>query len=153
MFCILNPFFIYRAYNGLFTSPEVQFPGRKDHPTSDQVALFGGLLRPGDLLTDTATVSGTKYKLGQVVVVAVGCSDLITVGVILQAVLRKNTLLFIVSLYDAIRTPFGFWQACPSDKVNIVNQKQLADFKPLYKRNSDICFHFVLHHHLPTPFD
>ena len=117
--------------------------------------MFGGLLHPGDLLIETANVSGTFYKIGQIVVMSVDCSDLITVGVILQPVMRKNSLLFIVSLCDAIQTPFGFWQACPLDldKVDIVDQEQLADFKPLYTRNDDVCFRFVLHHHLPTPID
>jgi hypothetical protein len=27
----------------------------------------------------------------------------------------------------------------------------LSDFKPLMKRDHQTCFHFLLHHHLPTP--
>ena len=140
-------------YTGLFSSPAVLFPSKKEVPSTDKIGLFGGLLSVGDLLTDTAIVSGTRYKIGQIVVTSVACSDLITVGVIIQPVIRRSSLMFIVSKYEAVRTSFSFWQACPSHKVDIIDQKDLSDFKPLYKRDTDECFRFVLHHHLPTPLD
>ena len=140
-------------YNGLFTSPEVLFPSKKEQPTEDQLTMWSGLVSAGDLLTDNAMVSGTVYRIGQIVVTAVSCSDLITVGEVIQLILRRKSLLFVVSVHDAIRTPFGFWQACPSNKVDIIDQRSLGDFKPLFKRDDSNCFRFVLHHHLPTPLE
>ena len=135
-------------YSGLFTSPSVEFPKKKEEPTEDERAQYGGLVHDGDLFTDTAVVHGTKYHVGQIVVTSACCSDIITVGVIVQPVIRKDQLFFICSLHDAIQTPFGFWQACPLDQLVMINQRNLFDFKPLYKRDSDICFRFLLHHKL-----
>jgi hypothetical protein len=145
-----NFFFVSRLYRGLFTAPLFHFPGKKEPASEAQAASFGGLLCSGDILTDCAVVSGTKYRIGQIVVLSVACSDVLTVGVILQLVMRKASLLFIVSVYDAIRTSFGFWQASPGDKVDIVDCNNLSDFKPLFKRDNDPCFRFMLHHHIPS---
>ena len=69
----------------------------------------------------------------------------------MHSVLRGTKVLFIVGLHDAIRTDFGFFQACPRDLVDIVDSRNLADFKPLVKRDQGSCFRFCLHHHLSTP--
>jgi len=137
-------------YSGLFTAPSVEFPQKKEEPTEDEMAHYGGLVRDGDLFTDAAVVHGTKYHVGHIVVTAASCSDIVTVGVIVQPIIRKDQLLFICTLHDAIQTPFGFWQACPLDKLVVINQKKLFDFKPLYKRDSNICFRFLLHHKLSS---
>ena len=138
----------FRMYSGLFTAPSVEFPKKKEEPTEDEMAHYGGLVRDGDLFTDAAFVHGTKYHVGQIVVTAASCSDIATVGVIVQPVIRKDQLLFICTLHDAIQTPFGFWQACPLDQLVVINKKKLFDFKPHYKRDSNICFRFLLHHKL-----
>jgi adenylate kinase len=113
--------------------------------------IYGPLLDPGDLIADKVDVTGTTYRRDQIVVTSVNTADLITVGVILDIVVRKNRLLFIVDLHDAIRAPFRFFQACPCDKVQIIDYHFLCDFKPLYKRDRSINFSFFLHHHIPTP--
>ena len=117
-------------YSGLFTAPSVEFPKKKEEPTEDEMAHYGGLVRDGDLFTDAAVVHGTKYHVGQIVVTAASCSDIVTVGVIVQPVIRKDQLLFICTLHDAIQTPFGFWQACPLDQLVVINKKKLFDHGP-----------------------
>lgn len=112
---------------------------------------YGPLLHRDDLVTDRAIVTGTKYQRDQVLVTSVETEDLITVGVTLDLVIRRDRLLFVVALYKAVRTPLRFFQACPSHKVQLVDYKLLSDFKPLYKRDQSINFCFFLHHHLPTP--
>ena len=130
--------------------PAVEFPKKTEEPSEDEIAQYGGLLRTDDLLTDAAVVYGTKYHVGQIVIISAYCSDIITVGVVVQPVIRKNKLFFICALHEAIQSSFGFWQACPVNKLVMVNQKKLLDFKPLYKRDTHICFRFLLHHRLPT---
>jgi adenylate kinase len=112
---------------------------------------YGPLLHHGDLVTDKAVVTGTRYLRDQIVVTSVETEDLITVGVILDLVVRRDRLLFILSLHEAVRTPLRFFQACPMDKVQVVDYQLLSDFKPLYKRSHSSNFYFFLHHHLPTP--
>jgi hypothetical protein len=114
-------------------------------------AAYGGLLHPGDLVTDKAVVAGTKYLRDQVVVTSVETEDLITVGVIQELVIRSDKLLFVVALHKAVRMPQQFFQACPCEEVQVVDYRELSDFKPLYKRDHAITFIFFLHHHLPTP--
>jgi hypothetical protein len=113
--------------------------------------IYGSLLHPGDLITDKVVVTGTTYRRDQIVVTSVETEDLITVGVILDLVVRTNRLLFIVALHQAVRTPFRYFQACPCDEVQFVDYNLLSDFKPLYKRDQSISFSFFLHHHIPTP--
>ena len=73
------------------------------------------------------------------------------VGEIIQVVMREDKLYFIVSLYDAIRTDCGFFQACPKDIIDIIGYRKLIDYKPLLKRDGGTCFRFLLHHHIATP--
>ena len=137
----------------MFSAPVFRFHGKKTDPTDSQLDTFAGLLQPGDHLTNTAVVYGTSYATEQVLVTEVSSSDVITVGVILHVVIRKSQLLFIVNLHDAVRSSFGFFQACPNGKLDCVDYKKLADHKPLVKRDNGRCFRFLLHHHLPTPLD
>jgi hypothetical protein len=112
---------------------------------------YGTLLHPEDLVTDQVIVRGTAYLRDQIVVTSVESDDLITVGVILDIVIRLDRLLFIVALHRAVRTPSRFFQAYPCGEVKTIDQKHLSDFKPLYKRDKVVNFRFLLHHHLPTP--
>jgi hypothetical protein len=112
---------------------------------------YGTLLLPADLVTDQVIVRGTAYLRDQIVVVSVESDDLLTVGVILEIVIRLDRLLFIIELHKAVRTPSRFFQACPCDEVETIEQKHLSDFTPLYKRDKSVNFRFFLHHHLPTP--
>ena len=112
---------------------------------------YGTLLRPADLVTDKAIVTGTTYCRDQIVVTSVETDNLITVGVILDIVVRLDRLLFVIDIHKAVRTPLRYFQACPCNEVIAVDQKLLFDFKPLYKRDRSINFCFFLHHHLPTP--
>jgi hypothetical protein len=140
-----------RAYHGFFSRPLFEFPVKCCPPTEGQLTTFGNLLQPGDLLTKKVDVSGTTYKINNIVITEVECEDVIRIGVILGIVLRLDKLLFIVSSYDAIRTTFRFFEAIPRDVVELVDYRNLADFKPLFKRTHGDCFIFFLHHHLPTP--
>jgi len=145
--------FTFRLHRGLYTEPEYQFPGKKFKTTSAQLETFAGLLMPNDLLTNTVVVFGTTYTTNQLVVTHISNSDMITVGEIQHAVIRNTQMLFLVTLHDAIRTKYGFFQACPTSKVECIDYKNLSDYKPLIKRDGNVCFRFLLHHHLPTPID
>ena len=46
-------------------------------PTAQKIEAFEGLIRVTDLVTSTAVVSGTSYKIGQLVVTGVSSSDFI----------------------------------------------------------------------------
>ena len=81
---------------------------KKEDPTKDERAQYGGLVHDEDLFTDAAVVYGIKYHVGQIVVTSACCSEIITVGVIVQPVIQKDQLFFICSLHDAIQTPFNF---------------------------------------------
>lgn len=151
-FKINGTIFLYlRLQSGLFSAPIFQFPAKKAPPTYDEKVSFGTLLQPGDLLTTRSVVAGTDYRKGQIVVISVTSDDVLTVGIILSTVIRKDCLLFIVSVHDAIRTPWRFFQSCPREVIDIVDYKCLGDFKPLVKRDQSNCFRFVLHHYLPSP--
>jgi hypothetical protein len=131
--------------------PVIEFPGKCSPVAPDMQTAYGGLLHSGDLVTDKGVVTGTKYLRDQLVVISVETEDLITVGVILELIIRSDRLLFVVALHKAVRMPQRFFQACPCEEVQVVDCKLLADFKPLYKRDSAVNFCFFLHHHLPTP--
>jgi ketopantoate hydroxymethyltransferase len=109
------------------------------------------LLHYGDLLTDKAEAGGTSYRVGQLVVTKVYSADVLVVGDILRFVVRNDSLLLVISVHDAIRHQFQFFQACPRGLTEIVDYKNLADYKPLIKRDASTCFRFFLHHHIPTP--
>ena len=141
----------FRAYRGLFSRVLFEFPTKCSPPSEVQLETFSALLLPGDLMTSKADASGTIYSFNQILVISVVSEDVIRVGVILDIVIRLNKLMFIVSVHDAIRTPFRFFQVCPCDIVELVDYRNLADFKPLFKRDEETCFRFFLHHHVPTP--
>jgi hypothetical protein len=83
-------------------------------------------------------------------VLSVASVDVLTVGVILHIVIRGERMLFVVSVHEAARSSFGFFQACPCDIVELLDYANLIDFKPLIKRDNSSCFKFVLHHHVPV---
>jgi hypothetical protein len=142
--------FILRLSTGQFRMPQFQFPAKCRLVTDDDLQTYDGLLKNGDLLTDTAVASGTTYKTNQIVVLLVESPNLLKIGVILHAVIRKTKLVFLVAVHDAIRTKCSFFQACPCGEVKTVDYDQLRDFKPLIKRDRSKCFRFILHHHIPA---
>ncbi len=107
------------------------------------------LIQLGDQLSEKVVIKGTNYRAGYVVVTKVFTSDIMQVGTILQIVLRKNSVSFLVKLSDAARNKFGFFETLPTNTLDLVQYEKLADFKPLIKRGDNICFPFVLHHHIP----
>jgi hypothetical protein len=109
------------------------------------------LLKPGDLLTEKVKISGSVYRSDNIVVTEVRSRDVLEVGVIRKIVLRGPDVIFIVTVHDAARDRFRFFKTVPCDRMAAVSYEKLADYKPLVKRNSSVCFHFVLHHHIPTP--
>jgi hypothetical protein len=131
--------------------PEIQFPGSCSAATEGDLRVYSPLLESGDLVTDRVTVRGTTYRPGYVVVIEVHSRDVLQVGVILSIVLRDTKVLFIVSLHNAARNRFRFFQSIPCNQAGIVCCQDLADYKPLVKKGNSISFPFILHHHLPTP--
>jgi hypothetical protein len=139
-------FGLFRLFKGLFSSPEVRCPGKCTLATVDDIKLYSPLLFPGDLLTEKIQVKGTLYRVKHIVVLEVCSKDVLKIGVLQQVVLRKKQVLFIVSLHDAARNNFRFFQTVPCHALNIVPVEKLADYKPLIKRGN--CF--ILHHHIPV---
>jgi hypothetical protein len=130
-----------------------EFPGKCLPPSSGMKEAYGTLIRDSDLVAQKVVVTGTTYLRDQILVTSVLSEDVVTVGVVLDIIIRMDNLLFVVSLHEAIRTSFRYFQACPSNEIKLVEYKSLSDFKPLYKRNHSSNFIFFLHHHLPTPLN
>ncbi len=112
---------------------------------------YGNLLKAIDFTTTKVTIKGTDYDVGYLVVLEVLTSDVLVIGEIEKVVVRKSNILFIVSVHDAARQEFQFFKTSPRQKLAVVKQVSLADYRPLMKRGHGTSFPFVLHHHLPTP--
>ena len=112
------------------------------------------MLQPGDQLSDLVMIRGTTYRAGFVVITKVFSPDVLQVGEILKIVVRKNRVLFLVILSEAARNHLGFFESLPLDTgtVALASYKNLGDYKPLIKRADNVCYPFVLHHHVvPSP--
>jgi hypothetical protein len=107
------------------------------------------MLQSGDMLTERVNVSGTSYKVGQLVVTEVICQDIVEVGIIEKVVVRGQKVQFLVSLHVCARDRFNVFQSVPRNQGKLVSYSDLADFKPLIKRGEGTSFRFVLHHYLP----
>jgi hypothetical protein len=139
-----------RVRNGLFSMPVFVFPGKCSPANDRDFLMFSPLVQLGDQLCEKVIIKGTDYKVGHVVVTKIYSSDVLQVGTILKVVMRQTSLLFLVQLSEAARTKLGFFESLPSDTVELVDYKELADYKPVIKRGNNKCFPFVLHHHIPT---
>jgi hypothetical protein len=137
-------------YAGLFRAPVFQFPGKKVLPSQGDLLLFPGILQSEDLLATNLVAKGTKYHTGQIVVTKVVSKDVLEVGEIQKIVVRQNSVFFLLSLYSAARNRFRYFESLPKNQVALVAYTKLADYKPLVKRSSNLCFSFLLHHHLPS---
>jgi hypothetical protein len=94
-------------------------------------------------------IKGTTYRVGYVVITRVYSSDVLEVGTILQVLLRKNSVLFLVLLSEAARNKLGFFESLPLNTLALAPYEKLGDYKPIIKRGDSLCFPFVLHHHVP----
>ena len=138
-------------YSGIFSAPKLQFPGIVKPAALADLAQYPGLLVSGDQLTGKVVVYGTKYCIGQIVVTKVFSQEKIEVGDILQVVVRSGKVHFLVTLHDAARNYFRYFETVPQRRVGLVSLEKLSDYKPLVKRGSNTYFAFVLHHHVPSP--
>jgi hypothetical protein len=112
------------------------------------------MVKPGDQLSDQVVIRGTSYRAGFLLITKVYSEDVLQIGEALKVVLRKNTVLFLVTLSEAARNKLGFFESLPCDTVALVSYEALADYKPIIKRADNVCYPFVLHHHVgPPPFD
>jgi hypothetical protein len=143
--------FFFRAFHGLFSAPPFIFPRKTSPATPADILKYSPMLKQGDLLSDQVVISGTTYRPGFIVITKVISSDVLEVGEILKTVVRENCVFCLLLLSEAARNHLGFFEALPSDKVTLVEFKNLADYKPLIKRADSVCFPFVLHHHVVTP--
>jgi hypothetical protein len=137
-------------YAGLFSALDLQFPGKKVPPSEADLLQFPGLLQREDLLANKVVAKGTLYHAGPIVVTKVHSQDVLEVGEIQNIVVRQSSIFFLVSLYNAARNRFKYFESLPTNKVAMVAYTKLADYKPLVKRSNNLCFPFVLHHHLPS---
>jgi hypothetical protein len=112
------------------------------------------MLKPGDLVSDQVVINGTCYRTGFIIITKVFSEDVLQVGEILKIVVRKNSVQFLVLQSEAARNKLGFFESLPSDRVALASYKTLEDYKPLIKRADNVCYPFVLHHHVvPLPLD
>jgi hypothetical protein len=121
-----------------------KFPSKIEVPPPDCGAL------PGDLVTRSVCVLGTKYKIGHIVVTEIVCEDILEVGVIERIVIRGTAVLFLVSVYECAMNRFRVFEALPKNKRTLIPYTDCADYKPLMKRSMGDFFHFVLHHRFPS---
>ena len=104
-----------------------------------------------DVVTDSVEVNGQNYKLEDIVVLKIHNSDFIEVGVILQILIKKGQVFFILNRYRAIRDMvFNYFETLNYDEETFhsVNVVDLVDAKPLVKNGVFEKFKFTLHHHL-----
>ena len=141
-------------FNGLFSAPKYVFP-RKHFPASPvDILKHAPMLKPGDLISDQVTIGGTCYRAGFLVITKVVNEDMLEVGEIIKIVMRKNSVMFLVIMSEAARNCLGFSESHPSNIVALSAYDSLGDYKPIIKRADNICFPFVLHHHVvPVPLD
>jgi hypothetical protein len=96
-------------------------------------------------------IRGTTYRTGYVIVTKVYSSEVLEVGTILKVLFRKNAVMFLVTLSEAVRHRLGFFESLPLNKMSVAHYEKLGDYKPLIKRSDNACFYFVLHHHIVSP--
>ena len=109
------------------------------------------MVKTGDQLCDQVVILGTTYRTGFLVICKAFSEDVLQVGEIFKVVLRKNTVLFLVTLSEAARNELGFFESLPSDTVSVVRYNSLGEFKPIIKRADNSTYPFVLHHHVCSP--
>jgi hypothetical protein len=115
------------------------------------MAKYSPLVRFGDQLSEKVIIRGTTYRTGYVIITKVYSCDVLQVGTILQVIMRKNAVLFLILLSESVRNKLGFFESLLLDTVDLVQYEKLADFKPIIKRGDNASFPFVLHHHVPAP--
>jgi len=69
-----------RLSKGIFTAPKLQFPNKMAAPTTQELQSYPGILHTSDLVTSAATVTGTAYRTGHLVVTRITSSDIIEVS-------------------------------------------------------------------------
>jgi hypothetical protein len=144
----------FRCFNGLFSTPKFLFPPKVSPATASDIVKYSPVVKSGDQLYNQVVVWGTTYRTGFLVITKVHSSEVIEVGEILKIVLRKDRVLLLLMLSDASRNNLGFFEALPKDTVTLASFESLLDYKPIIKRGDNICYPFVLHHHVcPPPFE
>ena len=138
----------FRRFNGLFSTPKYLFPQKILPATPSDVLKYTPMVKTGDQLSDQVVILGSKYRTGFLVICKAFSEDVMQVGEILKVILRKNTLMFLVTLSEAVRNELGFFESLPSDTVSVIKYDSLADYKPIIKRADNATFPFVLHHHV-----
>ena len=104
-----------------------------------------------DVVADSVEVNGQGYKVEDVVVLKIHNSDFIEVGIVLQILIKKDRVFFILNRYRAFRDEvFNFFETFNYDEETFhsVNVEDLEDAKPLVKNGVYEKFRFTLHHHL-----
>ncbi len=149
-----NPTNFFRGFHGFFSTPEYLFPRKISPATPADLGNYSSLLEPNDQLSDLVVIRGTTYRVGFVVITKVYSPDVLQVGEIIKIVIRKSRVLFLVILSEAARNQLGFFESLPLDTVAVTSYKTLGDYKPIMKRADNVCYPFVLHHHVvPFPGD
>ena len=139
-----------RAFSGFFSAPEVEFHGITSTYESCSDLYAKQFSRPGDILADEVTVKNTCYKAGNIVITGVESEDVLVIGQIIKIVVRGIEVFFVVKNFEAARSRFRFFEVHSLNKVSLVLQSSLADYKPIVPIGKDETFKFVLHHHIPV---
>lgn len=138
-----------RAYVGLFSAPEIRFPGKKWSILETDGNLPIHLFSRQDVVADRVVVKNTLYRSGNVVALDMYTNDAMLVGVIVKIVIKNNKLHFLVSVHECVRHKMRFFEAFPLEVLKIIPYKRIKNFKPLIRRGDEECFRFVLHQHIP----
>ena len=103
-----------------------------------------------DLVCSEISVDGIKYQNGDIIVndVLEGGENL-TVGLIKTILVKSNTVSFVIKQFVAVKNSLGFFESKDvTAETLLVDQSNLADWKPLIMRGSETKFLFVLHHYI-----
>ena len=144
---------ISHHFNGLFPMVKVIIPDNA--PTLDEISpsLAPNLQQfltshdPSSLVPKFVTVYGTRYDVGEVLVLEVLDEGLFEVGVIKCILLVENQVCFCVSVFEASLSKYGYYVTTKFlSLLKSVRLIDIADYYPLKPIGNINAFSFALHH-------
>ena len=142
-------------YHGMFETKPFTVPDKASYKKDIiQKSQFWGtikdLMGEDDLVCSEISVNGIKYQNGDLIVNEVlEGGEVLKVGLIKTILVRSNKVFLLNKQFVAARDSLGFFESKHVDSETlIVDQSNLADFKPLIMRGTATKFQFVLHHYI-----
>jgi hypothetical protein len=129
-------------HRGLFLQEVVQIPKKANIAGTGEVL---GFTEPGDLVSNSATVNNTEYRLGMLVVLAVSSQDGVTVGWIKKIIIRGKEVFFYVISRKCIRNNLQYFESVGGRPNHaVIGFSELRSYKPLIPRGTENSFVFFL---------